>query len=100
MSIFTFPLFQQRVNDIIPLILYLATVFGFAAVSGIALHAYAQNGGLGGGLGSGDTGSSVTLNSHTAYLLALVGAAALLLSIVYLMMVRAFTKVILEIVSL
>ncbi|CDZ96815.1 integral to plasma membrane protein [Phaffia rhodozyma] len=88
---------RKRINDLIPLLLYIATVFGFTAVSGIAIHAYVQNGGLGGGLGSGDTGSGVTLNAHTAYLLALVGAAALLLSILYLMMVRAFTKIILEI---
>lgn len=39
-------------------------VLGFAAVSGIALHDWISNGGLGGGLGKpgAQTGTGVTLN--------------------------------------
>ncbi|KAJ7287527.1 DUF580-domain-containing protein [Mycena rebaudengoi] len=55
------------------------------------------DGGLGGGLGKTKTGTKVTLNQSTVYLLLLVTAAALLLSTIYLMLVRAFTKVIMHV---
>ena len=67
----------QRVKDPIFLVLYILTVLGYAAVSGIALNAWRKEGGLGGGLGKGQGGSGVTLNASTAYLLCFVGGAAL-----------------------
>ncbi|KAL7417547.1 DUF580-domain-containing protein [Mrakia frigida] len=88
---------KKKIQDPIFLVLFIATVLGYAAVSGIALSAWVKEGGLGGGVGPGAGGSSVTLNSSTAYLLCFVGAAALLLSSLYLMMVRALTKIIMEI---
>ncbi|KAI6040322.1 plasma-membrane choline transporter-domain-containing protein [Pisolithus marmoratus] len=89
---------KKRVNDPIFLILFILQLLGFAALSGIAVNGWIKVGGLGGGIGGdGETGSSVTLNWHTVYLLLLVTAAGLLLSIAYLMMVRAFTRVIMHI---
>ena len=87
---------------------------GFAAVSGVALSTWISQGGLGGGLGKGHTGTGVTLNrfevvdslcvsltshSHrsTLYLLLLVTAAAMLLSVMYLLLTRMFTKIIMHI---
>lgn len=56
---------RKRVNDIIPLILFIAAVIGFAVVSGIAIHSFVQVNGLGGGMGDssiGRTGTSITLD--------------------------------------
>lgn len=89
-------------------------LLGFAALSGIALNTWISQGGLGGGLGKGQTGTAVTLNRFevvdsfyvfltlhscrsTVYLLLLVTAAAILLSVVYLLLTRMFTKIIMHI---
>lgn len=89
-------------------------LLGFAALSGIVLSTWISQGGLGGGLGKGNTGTGVTLNrfevvdflyvfltSHTrrstVYLLLLITAAAILLSVVYLLLTRMFTKIIMHI---
>ena len=68
---------SQRVKDPFFLVFYILTVLGYCAVSGIALNAWRQSGGLGDGLGKGQGGSAVTLNASTAYLLCFVGGAAL-----------------------
>ncbi|KAF9241572.1 plasma-membrane choline transporter-domain-containing protein [Melanogaster broomeanus] len=89
---------KKRVNDIFFLIFFILQLVGFAAVSAIVISQWVRDGGLGGGLGSGDqTGTSVTLNWHTVYLLLLVTAAGLLLSTAYLMLARAFTQAIMHI---
>lgn len=88
---------MQKLNDPIFLILFIATVLGWGAVAGLALNGYSTADGLGGGVGRGNTGSRVTLNSSTAYLLCFVAGAALVLSSLYLMLVRAATKIIMEI---
>ncbi|KAJ7218063.1 plasma-membrane choline transporter-domain-containing protein [Mycena pura] len=88
---------KSRINDPIVLILFILQFLGFAAVSGIAIESWVKDGGLGGGLGKDNTGTSVSLNQSTVYLLLLVAAAAMLLSSVYLILVRAFTKVIMHI---
>ncbi|KAF8518950.1 plasma-membrane choline transporter-domain-containing protein [Hysterangium stoloniferum] len=92
---------KKRVNDIFFLILFILQFLGFAAVSGIVLHSWVQDGGLGGGLGGGingsRTGTRITLDRHTAFLLLLVVAASLVISTLYLMFVRAFTKIIIHI---
>ncbi|WVO22325.1 protein PNS1 [Cryptococcus decagattii] len=91
---------RKRVNDIIPLILFIAAVVGFAVVSGIAIHSFVKVNGLGGGMGNsgeGGTGTSVTLDYHTVYLLLVVVALGLVIASLYLMALRAFTKIILEV---
>jgi Plasma-membrane choline transporter len=44
-----------------------------------------------------NTGTHITLNQHTAFLLLFVTAAGLVFSIIYLILVRAFTKIIMHI---
>ncbi|KAJ7901833.1 plasma-membrane choline transporter-domain-containing protein [Mycena olivaceomarginata] len=88
---------KKRINDPIFLILFVLQFLGFVAVSGIAISQWVKSGGLGGGLGKNHTGTSVSLNQSTVYLLLLVTAAALLLSTIYLLLVRAFTKTIMHI---
>ncbi|KAF5348744.1 hypothetical protein D9758_006837 [Tetrapyrgos nigripes] len=90
---------KKKVNDPIFLILFIAQFLGFAALSGIVLSSWISNGGLGGGLGTsgGQSATDITLNRSTVYLLLLVTAAALLLSSAYLILTRAFTKVIMHI---
>ncbi|WWD02756.1 protein PNS1 [Kwoniella europaea PYCC6329] len=91
---------KKRLNDPIFLVLFLAALAGFAVVSGIAIKSFVEVGGLGGGFGNGSqggTGSSVTLDYHTVYLLLIVCALGLALAAVYLAMVRAFTRIIIEV---
>ncbi|KAJ7680327.1 plasma-membrane choline transporter-domain-containing protein [Mycena polygramma] len=88
---------KKRVNDPIVLVLFVLQFLGFAALSGIVISSWVKDGGLGGGLGKSKTGTAVSLNQSTVYLLLLVTAAALVLSTIYLMLVRAFTKVIMHI---
>ncbi|KAK7472552.1 pH nine-sensitive protein 1 [Stygiomarasmius scandens] len=90
---------KKRINDPIFLALFILQFLGYAALSGIAISEWVSNGGLGGGLGSsgGRNGTAVTLNRSTVYLLLLVTAAALLFSSAYLMLTRAFTKVIMHV---
>ncbi|KAI0696716.1 DUF580-domain-containing protein [Cytidiella melzeri] len=88
---------KKRINDPIFLVLYLLAVVGFAVLSVIVLISWVKNGGLGGTVGSDDTGTKISLNSHTAILLLFVAGAGLILASLYLIMVRAFTKAILHI---
>jgi hypothetical protein len=53
---------KPRFNDIIPLVLFLATFIGFVVLSVFALKDFAGVNGLGGGFGRGAGGSGVTLN--------------------------------------
>ncbi|KAJ4487395.1 plasma-membrane choline transporter-domain-containing protein [Lentinula edodes] len=93
---------KKKINDPFFLVFFVLQFLGFVALSAIAIHSWVSDGGLGGGLGkSGATsGSAVTLNKSTVYLLLLVTAAAVLLSVVYLMLTRAFTRVIMHITLL
>jgi len=89
---------QKRINDPIFLIFFVLQLVGFAGLSGISISEWISDGGLGGGLGNGSqTGGSVTLNTHTVYLLLLVTAAGLLLSTLYLILTRMFTRMIMHI---
>lgn len=90
---------KKKINDPIFLVLFIAQLLGFAALSGVALKTWIDEGGLGGGLGKGGvkSGVPVTLNRSAVYLLLLVTAAAVLLSSLYLMLTRAFTKIIMHI---
>jgi len=87
---------RRRINDPFFLIFFVLQLAGFIVVSGIAINEWVKSGGLGGGIGSGDTGSGVTLNYHTVILLLLVTAAALVLSTVYLILTRIFTRLIMH----
>ncbi|KAJ7462311.1 plasma-membrane choline transporter-domain-containing protein, partial [Mycena galericulata] len=82
---------KRRINDPIVLVLFLLQFLGFAALSGIVIDTWVKDGGLGGGLGKSTSGTVLCI------LLLLVTAAALVLSTIYLMLVRAFTKVIMHI---
>jgi hypothetical protein len=56
---------RPRLNDPIFLVLFIASVVGFAVVSGIAISTFVKYNGLGGGFGSsavGQTGNSVVLD--------------------------------------
>ncbi|KAF7964692.1 hypothetical protein HWV62_4171, partial [Athelia sp. TMB] len=54
---------KKRLNDPIFLVFFVLQFLGFAALSGIVLSEWISEGGLGGGAGSGNTGTSVTLDS-------------------------------------
>lgn len=56
---------KARLNDPIFLVLYIASVAGFAVLSGIAIKSFVSVNGLGGGVGNavqGGTGTAVTLD--------------------------------------
>ncbi|OJA18624.1 hypothetical protein AZE42_01778 [Rhizopogon vesiculosus] len=87
---------KKRINDIFFLIFFILQFVGFVVLSVIALSGFVSGNG-GGGLGNGQTGSSVTLNRHTIYLLLFVTAAGLVLSLSYLMLARMFTRALMHI---
>jgi hypothetical protein len=76
----------------------LAQLGAFIAISVISLRALPASEGTGGLGNSG--GTAVTLNSSVAWLLSIICGAALVFSIFLLVLVRAFTKIILEITLL
>ncbi|KAF7315742.1 PPM-type phosphatase domain-containing protein [Mycena indigotica] len=88
---------KKRIQDPIFLILFILQFLGFVGVSVLVLKDWSTLSQDGGGLGKGNSGTHISLNQSTVYLLLLVTAAALLLSSAYLMLVRAFTKVIMHI---
>ncbi|KAK8864189.1 protein PNS1 [Kwoniella newhampshirensis] len=91
---------RKRLNDPIPLALFIAAIAGWAVVSAIAIKSFVDVNGLGGGFGSsgiGRTGTSVTLDYHTVYLLLVVCGLGLVIAALYLMLVRAFTRIIIEV---
>ncbi|GAA5888558.1 hypothetical protein JCM6882_008996 [Rhodosporidiobolus microsporus] len=86
---------KPKFNDLIFALLFLAQLAGFVAISVIALRALPASSDTG---GIGDTGgTAITLNRSTAFLLAIICGAALVFSAILLGIVRAFTKIILEI---
>ncbi|KUJ10391.1 duf580 domain-containing protein [Mollisia scopiformis] len=84
----TFKLERPKYNDIWAAILFLLTLGGFVAVSGLAIHGYAAKGS--GGIYDGN--SSVSLNSNTLILVAFVLVVAFVVSLAYFWIIRAFTK--------
>ncbi|KAI5476925.1 hypothetical protein MNV49_007026 [Pseudohyphozyma bogoriensis] len=88
---------KPKWNDIIPGLVFIAQFLGFVALSVISLRAIGASEDEG---GLGATGSSITLNASTAYLLAIICGAGLVFSIIMLLLVRAFTKIILEVTLL
>jgi hypothetical protein len=83
-----------RWNDLIFGLLFLAQFGAYVAISVISLRALGASS-SGGGLGQGG-GTSLTLNSSTAYLLAIISGTGLILSIAALGIVRMFPTFVLE----
>ncbi|BGP33441.1 pH nine-sensitive protein 1 [Rhodotorula toruloides] len=85
---------KPKFNDVIFAFLFLAQLGAFIAISVISLRALpASEGSV--GLGQSG-GTATTLNASTAWLLAIISGTALVLSILLLVLVRLFTKIILE----
>lgn len=85
---------RRRWNDLIFGILFISQFAAYVAISVISLRALASSSG-GGGFGQGG-GTSLTLNSSTAYLLAIISGTGLILSICALGIVRMFPTFVLE----
>ncbi|KAH8920190.1 DUF580-domain-containing protein [Atractiella rhizophila] len=88
---------KPKWNDVIFVLLFLANIGGFVAVSVIGVNDLFSSAAGGGGLGDDAPPNAGTANLNTAYLLALVTAAAFVLSLGLLWVVKTFTKVVLEI---
>ncbi|GAA5998454.1 Pns1p [Rhodotorula paludigena] len=86
---------KPKWNDLWAALLFIAQLGGFIAIAVISLRALPASEGTG-GLGNSN-GSADTLNASVAWLLSIVCGAGLVFSIGLLALVRAFTKVILEI---
>lgn len=87
-----------RFNDLIFALIFLAQLGAFIAISVISLRALPASEGTG---GLGDSGGTAnTLNSSMAWLFSIICGAALVFSIFLLILVRLFTKIILEITLL
>ncbi|KAI0341911.1 DUF580-domain-containing protein [Trametopsis cervina] len=87
---------KKRINDPIFLVLFLLAFIGYAAVSAIVLTSWVKNGGLQNGIDPNNSSKQLSLNSHTAVLLLFVAGAGLILSSLYLIITRLFTKFILH----
>ncbi|CAF9932911.1 MAG: hypothetical protein GOMPHAMPRED_006699 [Gomphillus americanus] len=83
-----FKLDKPKYNDLWAGILLILVFLGFTAISGITLHTYANN--HAGGIYQDK--NSFTINSNTIILFAFVLAVAFVLSWLYLIAARAFTK--------
>jgi hypothetical protein len=97
---------QPKWNDLIFLLLFvrrplprrhcidlaqLAQFFGFIALSVISLRGLAQTS-TSRSAGLGSRGSSITLDRSTAYLFSIISGMGLLLSLIYLFLVKTFTR--------
>ncbi|SJX60021.1 related to PNS1-Protein of unknown function [Sporisorium reilianum f. sp. reilianum] len=85
---------KPKFRDPIFLVLFLLVLAGFIAVSVICLRGYA-NSGINESIGRGNV-AGTTLNGHTAIMFMICCAVALVLSFVYILLVRTFPKFILE----
>lgn len=86
---------RPKFRDPIFLILWLCVFGGFTGLSVYCLRDYAISP-VSGGIGDSTGGNSGTLNQHTAILLTLSCAVALVFSVLYLILVRVATRFILE----
>lgn len=84
---------KPKWNDLPFLLLFYVQLAGFIVVAVISLRALSQSD-VSGSLGSSDTG--ITLDLSTAYLFALIVAAGFVFAIIYLVIVRAFTRIIFD----
>ncbi|KDN47140.1 DUF580-domain-containing protein [Tilletiaria anomala UBC 951] len=86
---------RPKFRDPIFALLVLAVLAGFVAISVISLRAYSTSDVSGSIGGKGGIGS--TLNHHTAILLMLSCAVALVLSVLYILLVKLATTIVLEV---
>ncbi|CAG7993171.1 unnamed protein product [Penicillium olsonii] len=86
-----FKIEKPKWNDLWAGLLLIAVFLGYAAVSGITIHKYATNKGFSGG-GIYDSANDFSLNTNTLVLFIFVLAVALVLSWLYFMGARYFTK--------
>ncbi|KAK9370729.1 plasma-membrane choline transporter-domain-containing protein [Lipomyces kononenkoae] len=86
-----FKIERPRWNDLWAVFLLVAVLGGFTAVSGIAIHAYAATKSFVGG-GIYGSGESFSLNTNTVVLFIFVIVIAIVFSLGYFMLARAFTK--------
>ncbi|GAA5981605.1 hypothetical protein JCM5350_008046 [Sporobolomyces pararoseus] len=89
---------KPKWNDLIFALLFLAQLGAFIAISVVSLRALPASENTGGLGNSG--GTAVTFNSSFAWLLSIICGAGLVFSIILLVIVRMFTKIILEITLL
>ncbi|OGE50687.1 hypothetical protein PENARI_c016G04524 [Penicillium arizonense] len=82
---------KPKWNDLWAGILLIAVFLGYAAVSGLTIHKYATNKGFSGG-GIYDATNDFSLNTNTLVLFIFVLVVALVLSWLYFMGARYFTK--------
>ncbi|CAG8940292.1 unnamed protein product [Penicillium salamii] len=86
-----FKIEKPKWNDLWAGLLLIAVFLGYAAVSGITIHKYATNKGFSGG-GIYDSANDFSLNTNTLVLFIFVLVVALVLSWLYFMGARYFTK--------
>ncbi|CAG8354462.1 unnamed protein product [Penicillium salamii] len=86
-----FKIEKPKWNDLWAGLLLVAVFLGYAAVSGITIHKYATNKGFSGG-GIYDSANDFSLNTNTLVLFIFVLVVALVLSWLYFMGARYFTK--------
>ncbi|EIW81912.1 DUF580-domain-containing protein [Coniophora puteana RWD-64-598 SS2] len=87
---------EKKVQNPIVLILFLAQFIGFIGLSAWVIYGWIKDGGLSKDLNDAND-KGVTLNKQTLYLLLAVTGAALVISTIFLLIVRIFTKAILHI---
>ncbi|KGO70601.1 hypothetical protein PITC_051950 [Penicillium italicum] len=86
-----FKIEKPKWNDLWAGLLLIAVFLGYAAVSGLTIHKYATNKGFNGG-GIYDSANDFSLNTNTLVLFVFVLVVALVLSFLYFMGARHFTK--------
>ena len=85
---------KPKFNDIIFAILFILVFGGYVAVSVISLRGFSARSAA--SISAGGTGIGATLNGQTAVILMFCAGVSLLLSILYIFLVRTFPKFILE----
>lgn len=86
-----FKIEKPKWNDLWAGLLLIAVFLGYAAVSGLTIHKYATNKGFNGG-GIYDSSNDFSLDTNTLILFVFVLVVALVLSFLYFMGARHFTK--------
>ncbi|TIC01280.1 DUF580-domain-containing protein [Wallemia mellicola] len=88
---------KLRLRDPIFFVLFLCTFFAFIGLSGYALHEWTQVSGISSGLGNTNATNNATFTKETGYLLVVDAGIGLVFAVIYLLLLRIFTKIILEI---
>lgn len=88
---------KLRLRDPIFFVLFLLTFFAFIGLSAYALYEWNQTSSIQSGLGNTSASSNVTFTKETGYLLLVDAGIGLVFAVLYLLALRIFTKVILEI---